>query len=63
MSAGAGFGRGASDVRITQMGNRFAVLSGGGRAFVWNLYRGGAWLVLPGNVSGCLSLLRSAGTK
>jgi len=54
---------GSSDVRIMRMGDRFAVLSGSGRAFVWNLYRGGAWLVLPGDVSGCLSLVRSGGTR
>jgi hypothetical protein len=54
---------GSSDVRIMQMGDRFAVLSGGGRAFVWNLYRGGAWLVLPGDVSGCLTLVGWGGTR
>jgi hypothetical protein len=54
---------GSSDIRIMQMGDRFAVLSGGGRPFVWDLYREGAWLVLPGDVSGCLSLVRSAGTR
>lgn len=53
----------ASDVRIMQMGDCFAVLSGGDRAFVWNLYRGGAWLVVPGDVSGCLSLVRANGTR
>lgn len=54
---------GASDVRIMQMENHFAVLSGDGRAFVFNLYRAGAWLVLPGDVSGCLSLLDAARAK
>ena len=48
-----------TDARIVSLGDRFAVLTGGASSFVWDLYKGGAWIVLPGDVTGCLRLSAS----
>ena len=48
-----------TDARIVSLGDRFAVLTGGASSFVWELYKGGAWIVLPGDVTGCLRLPQS----
>jgi hypothetical protein len=45
-----------TDARIVSLGDRFVVLTGGASSFVWYLYKGGAWIVLPGDVTGCLRL-------
>jgi hypothetical protein len=50
---------GTTDARIVSLGDRFAVLTGGASSFVWDLYKGGAWIVLPGDITGCLRLSAS----
>lgn len=52
-----------SDTRIGDVGRLSITVRGMERGFVRALYAGGAWLVLPSRVGGCLGLRRLAGTR